>query len=91
MKKLSISGQLITIFVFIMLIASSLFAVVTFSTVYFVAENEVYSRLSTYSYMLNNEFGPQNKDEKIIESPEILYLIRKCTTILTHIRSIYKY
>ncbi|MBR6072091.1 MAG: HAMP domain-containing histidine kinase [Acholeplasmatales bacterium] len=79
MKKLSISGQLITIFVFIMLIASSLFAVVTFSTVYGVAENEVYSRLSTYSYILNDDFGPQNRDEKPKSFPDmnIGYLIYK--------------
>lgn len=41
--------------------------------------------LSSQSYAL------VHKDEKTVECPEILYLIRKYTTILTHLRSIYKY
>ncbi len=60
MKKLSISGQLIALFILILLIASILFSVVTFSTVYSVAEKEVYSRLSTYSYILNTDMGPRD-------------------------------
>lgn len=91
MKRLTISGQLITIFVFIMLIASSLFAVVTFSTVYGVAENEVYSRLSTYSYMLNNEFGPQNKEERPRNFPDmnIGYLIYRNGSVFQYSTDLY--
>ncbi len=63
MKKLSISSQIITLFLLVLLVASILFSLITFSTVYSVAENEVYSRLSTYSSMINNDFGPRDKKD----------------------------
>ncbi len=71
MKKLNISGQLISLFVLIMLIGSILFSVVTMTTVYGVAENEVYSRLTTYSNMLNSDFGPQDKKEEVGSFPDM--------------------
>jgi len=79
MKKLGISSQLLTLFVFVLLVATILFSVITFSTVYFVAENEVYSRLSTYSAMLNNDFGPKDKNEKFrdFQDMEIAYYTKR--------------
>ena len=71
MKKLGISSQLVTLFVLVLLIASILFSIITFSTVYNVAEGEVYSRLSTYSAMLNNDFQPRNQNEKFRDFPDM--------------------
>ena len=71
MKRLNISGQLITLFVLVMLIGSILFSVVTMTTVYGVAENEVYSRLTTYSNMLNSDFGPQDKKSEPGSFPDM--------------------
>ena len=79
MKKLSISSQIITLFLLVLLVASILFSLITFTTVYSVAENEVYSRLSTYSSMINNDFGPRNREEMPGGFPdmEIAYYVKR--------------
>ncbi len=71
MKKLSISGQLMTLVIFVILIASVLFSLVTFSTVYAVAQNEVYSRLSTYSYIINSEYSSPDRRERGFPDMEV--------------------
>ncbi len=65
MKKLNISSQLLLLFVSIILIASIAFSIITLTTINSVADDEVYSRLSTYSYILNSDnyrgpYNPQN-------------------------------
>ena len=62
MKKLNISSQLLLLFVSIILVASIAFSIITLTTINSVADDEVYSRLSTYSYILNsdNYRGPYN-------------------------------
>ena len=77
MKKLSISGQLLTLFILILLIASILFSVVTFTTVYNVAEQEVYSRLSTYSFILNSDVGPRDSRPGNFPDMEVGYYIKR--------------
>ncbi len=71
MKKLGISSQLVTLFVLVLLVATILFSIITFSTVYGVAEGEVYSRLSTYSAMLNNDFGPRERNDTFRDFPDM--------------------
>ena len=63
MKKLNISSQLLLLFVSIILVASIAFSIITLTTINSVADDEVYSRLSTYSYILNsdNYRGPYNQ------------------------------
>lgn len=59
MKKINISSQLILLFFFIILIASLAFSVITLTRIQYFAEEEVYSRLSTYVYLINNK-GNEN-------------------------------
>ena len=63
MKKLNISSQLLLLFVSVILIASIAFSIITLTTINSVADDEVYSRLQTYSYILNsdNYRGPYNQ------------------------------
>ena len=53
MKNLKIPNQLLLLFFTIILICSTCFSLVTLSRLRFFAENEVYSRLTTYLYLLD--------------------------------------
>lgn len=54
MKKLSLSGQIALLFFIILLMSAALFTSVTLTRIRFVAEQETYSRLITYSTLINN-------------------------------------
>lgn len=58
MKKINISSQLLLLFFSIILIASCAFSIITLTRIQVIAEDEVYSRLSTYVYLINNK-GPE--------------------------------
>lgn len=53
MKKLNISSQFLVVFFTILLFASTAFSIVTMTRIRNIAEEEVYSRLSTYVYLLD--------------------------------------
>lgn len=53
MKKLSISGQIAILFSFILVISALAFTSITLSRLKYVAEQETYSRLITYSALLD--------------------------------------
>jgi two-component system sensor histidine kinase CssS len=55
MKKLNISSQFLIVFISIILFASTAFSILTMTRIRRVAEQEVYSRLSTYVYLLDLE------------------------------------
>lgn len=61
MKKINISSQLLFLFFTIILIASCAFSIITLTRVQMIAEEEVYSRLSTYVYLINNNNKIPNK------------------------------
>ena len=67
MKKINISSQLIILFFTILLIASCAFSITTLSRIRDFAEREVYSRLSTYIYLINtnNHKNPDFPDMKV--------------------------
>lgn len=63
MKKLNISTQILLVFFVILLIASTSFTIVTMNFSTDIAERELYSRLTTYSFLVknqNNEIEPDN-------------------------------
>ncbi|MDE5715266.1 MAG: hypothetical protein K2I42_03945, partial [Anaeroplasmataceae bacterium] len=55
MKKLSISAQIVVLFLFVILISVSAFTSIIFSRIKYIAEEEMYSRLITYSTLLNTK------------------------------------
>lgn len=55
MKKINISSQLLLLFFTIVLVASCAFSLITLTRIQVFAEREVYSRLSTYIYFIDNE------------------------------------
>ena len=58
MKKINISSQLLLLIFVIILFATCVFSIVTLTHIRNIAEEEVYSRLSTYVYLINNK-GPE--------------------------------
>ena len=62
MKKLNISSQFLIVFFSIILFASTAFSILTMSRIRRVAEEEVYSRLSTYVYLLDLDKKNPNTD-----------------------------
>ena len=54
MKKLSITSQIAILFSFVLIISAALFTTVTVSRLKYVAEQEIYSRLITYSSLLDS-------------------------------------
>ena len=75
MKKINISSQLILIFFSVILIASCAFSIITVYRLRLVAEEEVYSRLSTYVYLINES----NQIEETPNFPDMSvgYIINK--------------
>lgn len=63
MKKLSITGQIAILFSFVLIISAALFTTVTLNRLKYVAEQETYSRLITYSSLLDSH--NQRPDEVI--------------------------
>ena len=62
-KKLNISSQLFIIFVSILLFASCAFSIITLVSVNRIAEEQVFSRLNSYSGILNpNHEGPRGTE-----------------------------
>lgn len=64
MKKLSLSGQIALLFFVILLLSASLFTSVTLTRIRVMAEQETYSRLITYSTLINNHAQGTNIDLK---------------------------
>ncbi|MDE7162211.1 MAG: hypothetical protein K2N65_05585, partial [Anaeroplasmataceae bacterium] len=54
MKKISISGQITILFSFVLILSAVLFTTVTLNRIKYVAEQETYSRLITYSTLLES-------------------------------------
>ncbi len=67
MKKLSLTGQIAILFTFVLMFSASLFTLVTLSRLKSVAEDETYSRLITYSSLL--ESHNQNPNAVIKDMP----------------------
>lgn len=82
MKKLSITGQIAILFSFVLIISAALFTTVTVNRLKYVAEQETYSRLITYSSLLDSHDERPDaviKDMQIgfvqIKGKEIVYSI----------------
>lgn len=73
MKKLSISGQLALLFSFILILSAALFTTVTLNRLKFVAEQETYSRLVTYSALLEAHTKDPNIEFKDMEVGYVKY------------------
>ncbi|HIT43733.1 TPA: HAMP domain-containing histidine kinase, partial [Candidatus Avacholeplasma faecigallinarum] len=71
MKKLNIPSQLLLLFFTIILVASCAFYVIALTRIQVIAEDEVYSRLSTYVYLINN------KGEEKLPDMNIGYYIKE--------------
>ena len=71
MKKLNIPSQLLLLFFTIILVASCAFSVIALTRIQVIAEDEVYSRLSTYVYLINN------KGEEKLPDMNIGYYIKE--------------
>jgi len=74
MKKINISSQLLILFFIIILIASGAFSIITLTRINAYAEKEVYSRLSTYVYLIENKTTYQNLPDMnvgfVIDTPD---------------------
>ncbi|MDE6047849.1 MAG: HAMP domain-containing histidine kinase [Anaeroplasmataceae bacterium] len=68
MKKLSITGQIALLFSFVLVISAALFTTVTLNRLKFVAEQETYSRLITYSSLLDSH---DQRPDVVIRDMEI--------------------
>lgn len=88
MKKLNISSQLLFLFFFVIMVASCAFSIITLSRIQVIAEDEVYSRLSTYAYLINsndNEHLPDMNIGFCINGPnEQNYYSPKLNNYVTH-------
>lgn len=58
MKKISISSQIVLLFLVVLLLSASSFTMITLSRINFIAEEETYSRLLTYSTLIGNHDVP---------------------------------
>lgn len=69
MKKISISGQLVILFLFTLLISASAFTIITLTRVSALAVEETYSRLITYSTLVANhqDYSPELEDFRDME------------------------
>lgn len=74
MKKTSITSQIVILFVLILLLSATAFTTLTLSRIYILAEEETYSRLVTYSALLDAH--NQNPEQELIDFPdmEIAYI-----------------
>lgn len=54
MRKLSISSQIVILFILILLMSALSFTTITLSRIHYIAEEETYSRLVTYSTLFNS-------------------------------------
>ncbi|MCM1130594.1 MAG: HAMP domain-containing histidine kinase [Roseburia sp.] len=75
MKKLSITGQIAILFSFVLIISVALFTIVTASRLKYVAEQETYTRLITYSSLLDSH---EARPDEVIKDMQIGFVqIRK--------------
>ena len=65
MKKINISSQLLLLFFSIILIASCAFSIITLQRIEIIAEDEVYSRLCTYSKIIHDKEGGKLPDVNV--------------------------
>lgn len=68
MRKINISSQLLVLFFSIILFTSCAFTLITYSCIKNIADKEVFSRLKTYSYLINDE----NTDNQSISFPDMI-------------------
>ena len=80
MKKLSITGQIALLFSFVLMISAALFTIVTLNRLKFVAEQETYSRLMTYSSLLDLH---EQRPNEVIQDMEIGFIKTSEATIYT--------
>ncbi len=72
MKKISISGQIVLLFMLVLLFSATAFTIITLTRMYTVAEEETYSRLITYSTLVNSQ---QMTDESIdFRDMDVVYI-----------------
>ncbi|MDE6013865.1 MAG: hypothetical protein K2G50_02845, partial [Anaeroplasmataceae bacterium] len=69
MKKTSVSGQIVIVFILIILISSMAFTTMILTRIYSLAEKETHSRLMTYSTIL--EAHNQNPDKDLVDFPDM--------------------
>ncbi len=69
MKKTSVSGQIVIVFILIILISSMAFTTMTLTRIHSLAEKETHSRLMTYSAIL--EAHNQNPDKDLVDFPDM--------------------
>ncbi|MDE6408034.1 MAG: HAMP domain-containing histidine kinase [Anaeroplasmataceae bacterium] len=81
MKKLSITGQIALLFSFVLIISAALFTTVTLNRLKFVAEQETYSRLMTYSSLLDSH---DQMPSEVIKDMEIGFVKTSDTGISTN-------
>lgn len=83
MKKTSITSQLVILFVLILLLSATAFTTLTLSRIHMLAEEETYSRLMTYSSLLDAH--NQNPEQDLIDFPdmEIAYIKVSANHILS--------
>lgn len=79
MKKISIAGQLVLLFILVLLCSSTAFTILTFSRMYYVAEQETYSRLITYSMLLNT--NPIEAEPADFRDMDVVYIHSKNGTL----------
>lgn len=65
MKKLNLTSQLLLLFFCILLIASGAFSIIILTRVQSIAEQEVYSRLSSYIYLINSHSSEDLPDMNV--------------------------
>ena len=82
MKKNNISTQLLLLFFTILLIGTCAFTIITIVYVSYIANNEVYSRLTTYSQLLLTNPNPDNSVG--FPDMEIGYFVHKNTYNYTY-------
>lgn len=75
MKKVSITSQLVFLFFIILLVSSCAFSLIILTRVTSIAEQEVYSRLQTYAYLITLDHSP-NKEGPNYPDMEIEYYIK---------------
>lgn len=68
MRKVSIASQIVILFVLVLLFSATGFTALTLSRIYFLAESETYSRLITYSSLLNNG---NHLDKDVVDFPDM--------------------
>lgn len=79
MKKISITSQIILLFLFILLLSVSTFSLVTLTRVRIIAKDEMYARLTGYCTVLDRTADLENPGE--FKDMNIAYIVKDGDTI----------